>query len=256
MVNKEQIAHFGREPRLFGIRTPGAGPRRDTAVVLANSGIVHRIGANRNTVALARRLAAEGYDTLRFDLSGIGDGPDRTDGLGWEHSSPLELQSAVNAATQFDDASAVVLYGNCGGAAKSFWTAQREPAVRGLLLTNPPPHPADPEFGGEVESFAHGHLLARDAVPDPAGDLVTLLDRGVRMLFVFAEGDTGERFYYARLADRVRPYLADGRLTVATVPHTNHTFASVAARDQLLDLSAQWLCETFPGRGDVAETDR
>ncbi|HEY3504611.1 MAG TPA: alpha/beta fold hydrolase [Actinocatenispora sp.] len=248
---REQIEHFGTDPALFGIRTPAAGVRRDATLVLANSGIVHRIGANRNTVALARHLAGEGFDTFRFDFSGIGDGADRTDGLSWERSSPLELCAAIAAARRASGTDRVVLYGNCGGAAKSFWAAQLDPTVRGLLLTNPPPHPADPEFGGEVEMSSHGNLLPDGVVPDPGADLIGLLDRGVRVLFLFAENDVGEQYFHARLADRVGPYLADERLTVARIPTTNHTLASEASRTRLLTQAERWMMTHFgETRGD------
>jgi len=242
----EEVVHISSVPPLFGIRTVGRAPRRRTVVVAANSGIVHRIGANRTTVLLARHLAALGYDVLRFDLSGIGDGPTRTDGLSWERSSPLELRTAVEAAMRVGEVDRAVLYGNCGGAAKSFWAAQRTPAVRGLLLTNPPPHPADPRFGDEVQLSAHGNLLPAGAVPDPAGDLDDLLAGGVRALFVFAAGDVGEQAFAARLAQRVRPHLDAGSLQVARVPATNHTLASSHSRQCLLDLAGRWMVETFP----------
>jgi pimeloyl-ACP methyl ester carboxylesterase len=248
---REEIEHFGTDPVLFGIRTLGQGDRRGATLVLANSGIVHRVGANRNTVALARHLARYGFDSFRFDFSGIGDSPDRSDGLGWERSSPLELRAAIAAATRATGIDQVVLYGNCGGAAKSFWAAQQDPSVRGLLLTNPPPHPADPEFGGEVESSAHGNLLPAGTVTDPGREVAQVLERGVRALFVFAEGDVGEGYFWARLADRLRPYLNDGRLTIAQVPGTNHTLASEASRARLLKLATEWLLAHFGSPAEV-----
>jgi pimeloyl-ACP methyl ester carboxylesterase len=50
------------------LRTP---PRR--ALILINSGSIHRIGPNRLYVMLARRLAARGDLVVRVDLGGIGD---------------------------------------------------------------------------------------------------------------------------------------------------------------------------------------
>ena len=70
---------FGRSQHLVGVlSTPtvvsAAAP---PGIVLVNSGIIHRIGANRVYVRLARALAVCGSASLRFDLSGIGDSTSR-----------------------------------------------------------------------------------------------------------------------------------------------------------------------------------
>ena len=46
---------------------------RAARIVIFNAGAVHRVGPNRMTVTLARRLAAMGLPSLRFDLEGLGD---------------------------------------------------------------------------------------------------------------------------------------------------------------------------------------
>ena len=242
----EVIEHFGAEHALFGIHTRARVRRRATSVVLANSGIVHRVGANRTTVVLARHLAAAGYESLRFDLSGLGDSPERTDGRGWEQSSPLELGAAVAAARRRPGVTDLVLYGNCGGAAKSFWTALKEPSVTGLLFTNPPPPPSDPDFGDWVERSAHGNVLGDRHAESVGEQLSILFDRGVRALFVYAEGDVGERYFEARLARPLRTYLDDGRLRIVSVASTNHTFASDRSRADLVRHAERWLSQNFP----------
>ncbi|MGA8008355.1 MAG: alpha/beta hydrolase, partial [Thiomonas sp.] len=42
-------------------------------VLLFNAGVIHRVGAHRVNVKLARALAADGIATLRCDLHGMGD---------------------------------------------------------------------------------------------------------------------------------------------------------------------------------------
>jgi pimeloyl-ACP methyl ester carboxylesterase len=235
----ESVRVFGDGTGLVGIVSPGAAPRRRAAVVLVNSGIVHRVGANRISVELARRLADDGFDTLRFDMSGLGDSADRADGLGWERSAPLEISQAVGVAADGDDERPVVLYGNCGGAAKSLWTAALDERVRGLILTNPPPHPTD----SETEGAAAG--AAAEAV---VGELSALLDREVLTGFVYAEGDPGLAYFERRLAGPLAPYLSDGRLTVVTVSRSNHTFSPAPARRAVLDNIAGWVGGRFGER--------
>jgi len=228
----------------YGILTPSAATGRPRiGAVLINSGVVHRIGANRNTVHLARALAADGVPNLRFDLSGIGDAPDRPDDLGWEGSSPLEISEAVTALLEHAEVEEVALYGNCGGAAKSFWTARRDERVTHLLVTNPPPPPDDPVYGERVEEYAHGHVVTRQHGQDVLAGLAGLLDRGVRMLFVYAARDVGESYFHNRLATGLAAPLVDGRLRVERIEGTNHTLATKPARTAFLDLATAWLAE-------------
>ena len=60
---------------------PGrAGPNAPTMVILS-SGILHRPGASRLYVQIARALAEDGFTSLRFDFSGIGDSAVRRDAI-------------------------------------------------------------------------------------------------------------------------------------------------------------------------------
>lgn len=83
---KEHAVSFGAGQNLSGILCEAAQPVPGApAVLLWNVGIHHRVGAYRIWVDLARQLAAEGYTSLRFDLSGMGDseprrGPHQDDG--------------------------------------------------------------------------------------------------------------------------------------------------------------------------------
>ncbi|HEY5972738.1 MAG TPA: hypothetical protein VIT22_12400, partial [Pseudoxanthomonas sp.] len=60
--------------RSFGLLNRASGTARGTTVVLLNAGLIHRVGPFRLYVRLARELAESGFDVLRFDLPGIGDG--------------------------------------------------------------------------------------------------------------------------------------------------------------------------------------
>lgn len=230
----ESVLTFGSVGRLVGIHTEGRGDPRPAKVVLANSGVVHRVGANRMSVRLARAFAGLGFDTLRFDMSGLGDSSERRDGLGWQQSAPLELVEAVDIHTRRQPLP-TVLYGNCGGAAKSLWAALMDERIQGLLLTNPPPHPSEQE-GGDAEKAAE----------EIVRDLRLLFDRGVRATFIFADGDEGQRYFYRRLADPLAGYLEEGALMISTVPYSNHTFAPGAAADRVIGLACAWLDRTFP----------
>jgi pimeloyl-ACP methyl ester carboxylesterase len=234
---KESIHVFERAGRRIGIVAVGSPPRRRAGLVFANSGIVHRIGANRMSVVLARGLAADGYDSLRFDMSGLGDSSERRDGLSWETAAPLELVEAVDLMVETDRERPVVMYGNCGGAAKSVWAAMADDRINGLVLTNPPPHPAETEHGSSEAADA-----AAAAVAD---DFDALLGRGVRIELIFAADDPGEAYFERRLSSPLAHYIADGSLHVVRVPHSNHTFSPAPARRAVISHIRGWLTENF-----------
>jgi pimeloyl-ACP methyl ester carboxylesterase len=239
----EQAVVFGKGARLVGILSRPAGSHRQAAVVMANSGVVHRVGANRTSVILARSLAEQGYDSLRFDMSGLGDSSERFDNLNWENSAPLELSEAIDVLDDRRSGRPIVMYGNCGGAAKSFWTALCDDRVRGLVATNPPPHPAD------LES-AKGSPHAERAAAEIGRDLARLFDRGLQAIFIYAQGDVGLDYFERRLRGALGRPLADGRLTIATVERSNHTFALAPARRMLTETICSWLDERFGARTD------
>jgi alpha-beta hydrolase superfamily lysophospholipase len=60
--------------RLVGVvSAPAAGARPSACLVLANAGSLRRTGPNRMGVEIARRAAASGLASARFDLPGLGD---------------------------------------------------------------------------------------------------------------------------------------------------------------------------------------
>lgn len=229
----ERAIVFGSCARMIGVRFESGRWPLPVRMVLVNSGIVHRVGANRMTVTLARALAEDGIDSLRFDMSGIGESLARTDDLSWEASAPLEIIEAIDQIA--DENSAIVLYGNCGGAAKSLWAAQRDPRVAGLVLTNPPAHPSEEEGIDEV--------LAQRIAQRIAGELEALLDRGVRMLFIFADGDSGLSYFQNRIETSLLDHLQSGQLRVEIVEKSNHTFSPGTARRAVIAHARRWLDE-------------
>lgn len=231
---REAVVEFGRASPLFGIRTTPAGAPRRTAMILINSGVVSRVGANRMTVILARALAELGYETLRFDMSGLGDSPERDDGIPWTASSVAEIREAIDLLD--GAARPIVGYGNCGGAAKAFWTACVDARLRGLFLTNPPPHPAE---GGPDQ-------VAVEAAQQIVESLRAFFARGGRAAFVHAEGDSGRDYWDRRLAERLSPFLAAHALDLFVVPRSNHTFATAEARRRVIACLTDWMLATFP----------
>jgi len=136
---KEDALLFGPTKSLVGILTdPPQAPTPPSrpAVILLNSGIIHRVGPQRLYVKIARRLAAMGFVVLRFDLSGVGDSKVRHDNLPFERSAVSEAQDAMNHLHAERGIDRFVLIGLCSGADLSLKTACCDPRVMGAVLLN------------------------------------------------------------------------------------------------------------------------
>jgi len=134
----ERVVVFGADLRgvLCEPEHPIAG---GPAVLFCNSGGDPRAGAGGFASATARRLAALGLSSLRFDFAGLGDSPFCGD----------EIRSHVFETPREDDADAavsllaargheaIVVVGICSGAYHALRTAWRNPKVIGLFAINP-----------------------------------------------------------------------------------------------------------------------
>jgi len=131
----EQVVVFGEPAQLVGILTiPEERTPRETAVILLNAGVVHRVGPGRLYVTLARRLASAGFAVLRFDHAGIGDSPPREDNVPFDRSGVLDVQHAIDWLASERRASGVALVGLCASTLTAFRTAQADSRVRRLIL--------------------------------------------------------------------------------------------------------------------------
>lgn len=245
-ATRERVVRFGESTPMIGIitePTDAAAAAARPAVILVNSGIMHRVGACRWHVKVARRLAAEGFLVLRFDLSGIGDSEQRKDHLSFEESAPKETREAMDYLAKAKGATGFLLSGLCSGADVSHLAAVEDARVRGLALIDswvyrtpgywmhhygpkllspkawrrwlrvraqriagarPGMGPTEGE-GVEYEIPKYVRVFPpRDKV---AADLRGFVARGVRMLVVFTDGltdDVNHRGQYRRAFRDVR----------------------------------------------------
>lgn len=135
---EQAVVIHARSPLIGVVTQPDAATRRAgaPAVLLLNSGLIHRVGPNRLYVQWARRLAERGLTVLRFDLSAIGDSVQRRDTVPFQTSSVEETRAAMDHLRQHFGAQRFVLGGICTGAVVSFRTALQDADVAGLVLIN------------------------------------------------------------------------------------------------------------------------
>jgi pimeloyl-ACP methyl ester carboxylesterase len=209
----EQALLLGKRESLVGIIARPSSPPPDEmpAVVILNTGIVHRVGHHRMYVSMSRKLAAAGHVVLRFDLSGIGDSEQRNDKLSTINSSLADIKEALDFLAANKLASRFVLIGLCSGADHAVLYAAADPRVVGLVLM-------DPTIPPTTRYYVH-YILQR---------LTTL-----RNWASVAAGRSGLlSMLRSQLAYRLRPSRGSSGLTLETLkfsPHLGQSYAGSVA---------------------------
>jgi pimeloyl-ACP methyl ester carboxylesterase len=142
--------------------------RSRLGVILLNPGIVHRVGPGRIYVKIARALAAEGFLSLRFDFSGIGDSGVRQDHLPFEKSAADEAREAMDCLRSIRGVDNFILLGGCSGAEVALRTAGYDSRVRHAILINFPVASDDgPQASAERATRAKAHYYWNCAMFNP-----------------------------------------------------------------------------------------
>src|SRR5207244_534540 len=102
--------------RLAGVVTePDGSSVVRGAVVLVTAGLVPSFGPFRLYAELARRLAADGFAVLRFDVEGIGNSVVAHPGLPFVERAALGVRAAEFMRERYEGRE-LVLAGLCSGA--------------------------------------------------------------------------------------------------------------------------------------------
>lgn len=274
---REQAVLLGPRHSLLAIATLPAAkvdPAR-SAVVILNTGIVHRVGHHRMWVTLARRLALRERIVVRFDLSGIGDSaPSRS-------SEPAVVTALDDIRTVLDwlqakhGVSRVVLVGLCSGADHAVLHAHDDPRIAGLVLLDPsiPPTPryylhylwqrlGNARNWLSVISGRSGVVrLAATQLQTRATPVTELKDitlanlpfspylrqcyqrvasRGAKLLVVFTS-DSVRQSYRRQFNDAFPEAASDATLRMEFFSDSDHLFSSPALRERLYELITDWL---------------
>jgi pimeloyl-ACP methyl ester carboxylesterase len=203
---QQQVVLIGARKTIVGLVTqpvdyvPGDRP----AVVVLNSGIIHRVGHHRMYVVLARMLAEAGHQVLRFDLSGIGDSESRVDGLPPLEAALADVREAVDWLVTARGARRIILVGLCSGADHSLIYGISDPRVCGLVLLDPSIPPTRAYY---LRDFLR-HLK------QPQSWMNVVLGRGrrwtkVRKLFGIADNEPWEGYWSDLGEPAIREFLQD-----------------------------------------------
>jgi alpha-beta hydrolase superfamily lysophospholipase len=134
---REHPVEFG--VRLHGVLCDPETGAASTAVIFCNSGGDPRSGIGGFATVTARRLAALGVSSLRFDFAGLGDSP--MDGLEprshvYEVSRSADMAAAVGLLAA-RGANRIIVVGVCAGAHHAFESATADPRITGLVAISP-----------------------------------------------------------------------------------------------------------------------
>ena len=275
---REKICRFGPQNSLFGVLTT---PERETEAsgapiaVILNAGIVHRIGPFRLHVDLARQLASKGFSTLRIDLSGLGDSQARPGKIDThEDRAVLDVSDALDYLTETTGTDRFVILGLCSGAYNAHQVGVKDPRVVGSVFMDGivfrtfsyylhhhffryfrwrfwrnalkrrlfARHNREKSAGDSLaESEFFGEDLSKDLV---VRDLRSMIDRGVRMLFLYTDGydDICSRSQFREMYG-LQP--DDGQLQVEYYPKSEHTFRLIENRRAACNRVANWYHSQF-----------
>lgn len=265
---KEKSSQFGPQGQLAGILTEPDSDPRGTACLLVSAGLVPKFGPYRIYTQLARRLARDGFSTLRFDLGGIGDSQAEYAHVPLRARTQLEIGAALDQLMVAGAWNGVVLGGLCSGAEDSFRYAEMDPRVTGVVLIDPFSYRT---AGWKWRHWAHQLMrrslralglyrpIARSTVAAPAGAapgksllsykymdrteseriLRALIDRGVYIHFVYTGGMRESFNHKGQLQAMFRGVDFKGRVSLDYFPRSEHTQALEADRHALVEAISQ-----------------
>jgi pimeloyl-ACP methyl ester carboxylesterase len=285
---REKALLFGAARGLVGVLTePAADVTADVAdrpaVVLLNAGLLPRFGPFRLWVKLARRLAADGFPVLRFDLSGIGDSEGRKGALSFEETAQEDVRQALDHLERARGHRRFVLMGLCSGADNSFQAALRDERVVGLVLmdgyayrtpefyarylarrlvrgrswrrlgqvaldrvTAPLPPALRARLGHEPAGAVPDYVRAFPPREEVAAGLQRLVDRGVRLYAIYTSGMGDFYNHRAQLLHSFPDVRFHDRLALDYFAESNHTFTELRSQIALVEAVSRWARRAFP----------
>ncbi len=271
---RERTLKLGKSAPLVGIFSepePGLAQEERPVVLLLNSGILHRVGACRLHVRLARRLAAEGHAVVRFDFSGIGDSDVRKDDLAFEESAVQELKETMDQLSRMRGTDAFVPMGLCSGADMALEIAKADERVKAvglldlwcyrtpgyylrrygpkLLSASAWAHSVQvrvSEWGNdpyEAPEYLDMQTYVRDFPPraDARRALADLVSRGVRLRCIFTGGQPEDYNHEGQFRAAFRSVRFGDLLEETYLPEADHIFTHLGHQEWVINEISTWL---------------
>jgi hypothetical protein len=235
-----------------------------------SAGLLPKAGPYRLYGELARRLAADGIVSLRFDLGSIGDSAAGDPALPLRERTELEIRAALAHLRERFELDELTLGGLCSGAEDSLRGAAQNSGVTSVVMIDPFAYrtpgwlwrhtlhragrrtlralgiyeplertPAGTDCGPPAKVVEY-HYMERE---ESARILATLVERNTRVHFVYTAG-VREAFNHPKQLRAAFPELDfKDRITLDYFPHMDHTQLLAADRRTLVETIARRLRE-------------
>jgi len=287
---REIALSIGSDNTLVGVYTgPPAGVEPVAAdiydrptVLILTAGLVHHTGPFRLHVEIARRLAADGYPSFRFDLAGLGDSDPRAMDVSEAEGAASDVIRVMDHLQSEFGTRRFVLLGLCSGADNAHHAAICDERVVGIVALDALAYPTARFYFGRYLRFARNplHVLraivgklkkwrakrsgASERHDDPANqdrppvytrefppkkrvaaELTALVGRGVSALFVYSGGYTYYN-YAGQFFDNFPAHSRNPQIEVEFFIDADHTYLLLADRGKLIQRIRSWMTSRFP----------
>ena len=268
---KERAIEFGLGLNLIGILAepmPADARPELPAVLMLNAGFAHRVGPHRMSVELARRLAARGFRSLRFDIGGRGDSESMRETESDESQVLADIKDAMDYLESNHDIRRFVLVGLCAGADNAHAAAVRDARVVGAVLLDgygywtlrsyvmhylprlgrprawlnyllrvlSPSRKAAEEFRLHWRRKPFGPRL------EVQREIQALVDRNTQLLYIYTGGVYDYYNYSGQFGDMFDGLDARGKIEVEYYANADHTYVFAEDRERMLSRVVEWCC--------------
>jgi pimeloyl-ACP methyl ester carboxylesterase len=274
----EQTLILGAENHLVATFTPpdpgashGAPP---VVALLTNSGVIPRSGPHRMNVHIARRLAALGIPSVRFDMSGLGDSRRSNSTLPVVEQWVADTRSVMDAAQAQFGSAKFLMVGFCSGAEVAHLVALEDSRLRAILLWD---LYAYPSIQTHIRTFLYklrragalgtlrklGERLSKTLMKKPEEDsakggrqvevslvpplnafaqrVERLTDSGVELLFVYCGGEPEWFNHAGQFKSMFGRYPFYDKIAFHYLQVSDHLITTAAAQQAFLAMSEDWL---------------
>jgi len=272
----EKIIQFGLENNMLGIVSEPENVEHDRpAIMILNSGLIHKVGPYRMGVTLARSLAEKGFLVFRFDLANIGDSTNYKTQSSYKERTINEISSAMDVITKRYKVESFVSIGLCTGAMNSHIIATSDSRVVGAVLLDAYAYPTLKflinRYSSKLHKIFHPEIIFRlfkkflknkhnsvEAVvqeeigyweqppkDEISNDLEKMMSRDIDLLYIYSGGVHYVYNYEDQFRDSFKSVDFNGHLDVYLLSEMDHTYTLQKDRNQMLSLLMQWIQTKF-----------
>lgn len=276
----ERVYNFGTNDELSGILTlaePEHQKKDAPSILFLNAGFLHKTGFNRFNTDLARQLSIYGYSSLRFDLHGLGDSANCAPSIVYEKQAINDIGQAIDEVTARSGTKNCIIIGLCSGADFAHAIAMTDRRISGLVLMD---GFAYRTLGFYIRDYGPGiinpyrsirfvvnrirkRFFPAPSQKSPRGDnevyirpfpprkqvireLQELIDRGVKLFFIYSGGITLYYNYADQFFDMFRSVKFKGMVFHRYFREADHTYTIISVRQKLMSTISEWISYTFP----------